>query len=260
MHNVAITTDLMMCPRIRHMDGKGDGAGGNRPIATEGAGRDAPQDRRGGGDIPGGGSATSITSGALANIVAGEFARSGPNARFLFTCRFTKTMKLNVLLLHHCLRVRNEKGICVSIDRPHSYMQFALKKLDVPQDGLIFIDAISKLTGQRSEGSMVRFLADGLSLPILDDLFSRAYVAEGAERHFVKLEDLNFLLVDNVNVILQYCSMDKTRNLLSGLADMVKKYTSMRTIFVLDPGSNREIYDFLKPLCDRELSVSEDWL
>jgi len=257
---MAITTDVMMGPRIAHMEDRGDGAGGNRPITTEGAGHDHPQDRPGADDILGGAPSSFISSGALASIVAGEFARSRPNARFLFACRFTKSMKLNLLLLHHCLRVRNERGICISIDRPHSFIQFALKKMDVPQDGLIFIDAISRLTGQRSEGSVVRFLAGGFSLPILDDLFSRAYVAEGAERHFVKMEDLNFLLVDNVNVMLQYCSMEKTRKLLSGLTDMVKKYTSMRTIFVLDPASGREIYDFLKPLSDRELSVQEDWL
>jgi len=249
-----------MGPRIGLMQDKVDGASGKVPTAAGGACDDAHENRNGAGNILGVAPPPSIASGALANIVAGEFARSRPNARFLFTCRFTKAMKLNLLLLHHCLRVRHEKGICISIDRPHSYIQFALKKMDVPQDGLIFIDAISRLTGQRSEGSVTRFLAGGLSLPILDDLFSRAYVAEGAERHFVNIEDLNFLLVDNVNVMLQYCSMEKTRKLLSGLTDMVKKYTSMRTIFVLDPASGREIYDFLKPLSDRQLSVQEDWL
>jgi len=237
-----------------------DVAGENQPMPGEGASGDAFGVRPGAGETPAPKRPRAISSGPFENVVAGEFARARPNARFLFSCRFTKVMKLNILLLHHCLRERNERGICVSIDRPHSYMRFALKKMDVPQDGLIFIDAISRLTGQRSEDSVVRFLAGGLSLPILDDLFSRAYVAEGAERHFVNIEDLNFLLVDNVNVMLQYCSMEKTRKLLSGLTDNVKKYTSMRTMFVLDPATGREIYDFLKPLSDRQLSVQEDWL
>jgi len=201
-----------------------------------------------------------VLSEAVDELVAAEFARSKPGTRFLFTCRFTRIMNLNMLILRRCLQFRGEKGIYVSMDRPHSYTQYNLKKLGVAQDGLIYIDAISKLTGQRAEESMVRFLADGFTLPILDDLFSRAYLPEGAQRHFVKMEELSFILLDNVNVMLQYASMDKTRKVLAGLTELVKKFTAMRTIIVFDPGSSPELYSFLKAHSDRELPVREEAL
>ncbi len=201
-----------------------------------------------------------VGTGALDEIVTEEFARARPGVRYLFTCRFTKVMKLDMLLLRRCLQARSEKGIYVSIDRPHSYTQQNLKMLGVPQDGIIYIDAISKLTGQRAEESQVRFLADGFTLPLLDDLFSRAYVADGVQKHFVKMEDLNFILLDNINVMLQYTSFDKARKLLSGLSELIKKYTAMRIVIVLDPGSSPELYNYIKTLTDREIPIREEWL
>jgi hypothetical protein len=189
-----------------------------------------------------------------------ELTRSKPGARYLLTCRFTKVMKLNMLILRLCLQGRKEKGIYVSIDRPHSYTQHNLKALGVPQDGLIYIDTISKLTGQRSEDSQVRFLSDGFTLPLLDDLFSRAFLAEGVQRHFVKMEELNFILLDNVQVMIQYLSMDKAQRVLTGLGDLVKKYTTLRTMIVMDPQSSPELCRFLRTRCDRELPIPEGWV
>jgi hypothetical protein len=199
-------------------------------------------------------------SGGLDGFFAQEFSRSRPGSRYLFTCRFTKVMKFNMFLLRACLQGRREKGIYVSIDRPHSYTQHNLKALGVPQDGLIYIDAISKLTGQRSEDSQVRFLSDGFTLPLLDDLFSRAYLAEGVQRHFVKMEELNFILLDNVQVMTQYLPVEKAKKILAGLGDMLKKYTAMRTMIVMDPGSGPEFCTFLRSQCDREIPVRDEWI
>lgn len=199
-------------------------------------------------------------SEGLDDFLNTEFDRPGPGRRILFTCRFTKVMKLNMLLLRLCLQGRSEKGIFVSIDRPHSYTQHSLKALGVPQDGLIYIDAISRLTGQRAEDSQVRFLADGFTLPLLDDLFSRAFLAEGVQRHFVKMEELEFILLDNVQVLTQYLSAEKARRILTGIGELVRKYTAMRTMMVVDPGSTSELCSFLRNQCDRELPISEEWL
>ncbi|MBM4248152.1 MAG: hypothetical protein FJ149_01690 [Euryarchaeota archaeon] len=196
----------------------------------------------------------------LDEFLTGEFSSARPGARFLFTCRFTKILKLNILLLRLFLQGRGERGIYVSIDRPHGYTQHSLKALGVPQDGLIYIDAISRLTGQRAEDSQVRFLADGFTLPLLDDLFSRAYLAEGVQKHFVKMEELGFILLDNVQVMTQYLPTEKAKRILEGLGGLVRRYTAMRTVFVVDPGSNPELCAFLRGRCDRELPVREEWL
>jgi len=199
-------------------------------------------------------------SEGLDDFLTQEFVRSKPGARYLFTCRFTKVMKLNMLILRLCLQGRREKGIYVSIDRPHSYTQHNLKALGVQQDGLIYIDTISRLTGQRAEDSQVRFLTDGFTLPLLDDLFSRAFLAEGVQKHFVKMEDLNFILLDNVQVMTQYLSMEKAQRILIGLGDLVRKYTAMRTMMVMDPESSPELCRFLRTRCDREHPIPEGWL
>jgi len=76
----------------------------------------------------------------------------------------------------------------------------------------------------------------------------------------VKMEDLNFILLDNVQVMTQYLSMEKAQRILLALGDLVKKYTAMRTIFVMDPQSGPELCAFLRARCDRELPVREEWL
>ena len=175
----------------------------------------------------------------------------------LLTCPYTRILKVDMAALKVCLGLRRERGIYVSVDRPHSFVQAALKKLAVPLDGLIFIDAVSKLTGVRAEGSMVRFLSSGYSLPLLDDLFSKAYLPEGSQMHFVRLEDMSFLLVDNIAVMLQYTTMEKVRRIAAQLTGGIKKFTDMRVVAAVDPSTTQELYALLKPLCDIEIPVPE---
>ena len=60
--------------------------------------------------------------------------------------------------------------------------------------------------------------------------------------------------------MLQYSSMEKTRKLLTGIIGLAKKYTTMRTLIILDPNSSQELYNLVKTLSDRELPVQDDWL
>ncbi|MGQ9582129.1 MAG: hypothetical protein ACUVV6_01270 [Thermoplasmatota archaeon] len=193
----------------------------------------------------------------LEGVLTELFSRSSPGNRILITCPYTRILRVDMAILRVCLDIRREKGIYISIDRPHGFVQSGLRKMGVPLEGLMFIDAISKLTGTRAEGAMVRFLTSVYSIPILDDLFSRAYLPEGRQTHFVRLEEMGFLLVDNITVMLQYATMEKVRRLVTGLTDMVRKFTDMRSIIVLDPGASPELYKLIRASCDRELPVQE---
>lgn len=193
----------------------------------------------------------------LEEVLAGHLSRSRPGSRLLLTCPYTRILKVDMAVLRVLLGRRRERGIYVSIDRPHSFVQTALRKMGVPLDGLIFIDAVSKLTGVRAEGSMVRFLSSGYSLPLLDDLFSRAYLPEGSQMHFVRLEDLSFVLLDNIAVMLQYTTLEKVRRTVNLLGEAVKKFTDMRALITLDPSVSPELYSIVKGTCDRELPVME---
>jgi hypothetical protein len=209
------------------------------------------------GPVPDGGSGP---QGILEFLLEAEFTRPPPKTLFLFSCRFTKMMRLNLDILHLCLSKRKENGIYISVDHPHSYTQMALKKRNTPQEGIIYVDAISKLAGIPGEDSQVRFVTGGLTIPILDDLFSRAFLPEGSQRHFVKLEDLGFLLFDNVNVAMQYAGPEKIKRLLAGLAEQVRKYTNMKVFFILDPRLHPDIHQFLRDICDREIDIKDEWL
>jgi len=197
---------------------------------------------------------------ALGFLLEREFARPPAKALYLFNCRFTKMMKLNMLLLHLCLSKRKENGIYVSVDHPHSYTHMALKKMNTPEKGIIYVDAISKLAGTMGEDSQVRFVTGGLTIPILDDLFSRAYQPEGSQMHFVRLEDLGFILFDNVNVAMQYASPDKVKKLMAGLVEQVKKYTTMKLFLILDPKTQPDMHQFLRAACEREMDIEDEWL
>jgi hypothetical protein len=146
------------------------------------------------------------------------------------------------------------------VDHPHSYTHMALKKMNTPQQGIIYVDAISKLAGTKDEDSQVRFVTGGLTIPILDDLFSRAFHPEGARMHFVKLEDMGFILFDNVNVAMQYASPEKVKRLMTGLVEQVRKYTTMKLFLILDPKSQPDMHQFLRAACDREMNIEDEWL
>jgi hypothetical protein len=199
-------------------------------------------------------------SDALEERLIAEFSNAPAQARFLFSCRFTKILRLNLILLRICLGKRSEKGMFISIDRPHSYTQIALKKHAIPQEGIIYIDLISKLTGTPAEESQVKFLASGYAPKILSDYFSRAYIHEGAMKHFINLEEMNFILVDNLSTMLQYATMDKVKKFMGDLLELLKKHASMRAMLIVDPKENPEVHALLRPYCEREIPVMEDWL
>ena len=198
--------------------------------------------------------------GLLEFLLERELFRPPLKTVYLFSCRFTRMMRLNMAVLHFLLSERKESGIYVSVDHPHSYTQMALKKKNTPLEGLVYVDAISRLSGTKGEDSQVRFVASGLAVPILDDLFSRAVLPEGSQRHFVRLEDMGFMLFDNLNVALQYSGPEKVKKLMAGLAEQVKKYTSMKLFLVIDPRNLPDMHQYLKGICDRELAVEDEWL
>jgi hypothetical protein len=197
---------------------------------------------------------------ALEERLIAEFTNASAQARYLFTCRFTKVMKLNLLLLKIFLGKRSETGMFVSVDRPHSYTYAALKKQGVPQHGIIYIDIISKLTGINTEETQVKFTASGYAPKILSDYFSRAYIPEGAMRHFINLDEMNFIIVDNIGVMLQYATMDRVKKFTADLLELLKKYASMRAVFIVDPEAAPEVHSYLKGFIEKEIPVMEEWL
>ena len=213
--------------------------------------------RTAGGPLPDGGSGP---HGMLEIVLGRELSRPPPNTMFLLNCRFTRMMRLNMVLLDLCLSKRKENGIYISVDHPHSYTHMALKKQNTPQQGIIYVDAISKLAGTIGEDTQVRFVTGGLTLPILDDLFSRAFLPEGSQMHFIRLEELGFILFDNVNVAMQYASPEKVKRLMAGLIDQVKKYTTLKLYLILDPTSQPDIHRCLGAACDREIEIKDEWL
>ena len=67
--------------------------------------------------------------------------------KVLVVSRYTERMRVNICLLKFFLHEMKQKGIFITIDRPHQYTASLLTLHGISQDNLVYIDAVSRISG-----------------------------------------------------------------------------------------------------------------
>ena len=88
------------------------------------------------------------------------------NKKVLVVSKYTERTRVNLILLKFFLEEMKMRGIFITIDRPHQYIEYLLKLHGISQDKLLYIDVVSQLSGEilLHDDSNVFFMEDRKSV------------------------------------------------------------------------------------------------
>ena len=189
-----------------------------------------------------------------------EFFYSPANiskGKILVVSKYTERTRVNICLLKYFLEDMKQKGIFISIDRPHQYTSSLLEMHGISQKNLIFIDAVSRISGEtESNVSNVKFINGPYEMNFLDDICSMSCTTGPISTQTLNLEDMDFVLIDDIAAITKYQEEDGIKLMLESYISSIESMRKVIAPIVLDANQNKFIYEIISARCDRIVLIN----
>lgn len=177
----------------------------------------------------------------------------------LFSVNYLQISKTNLILLKGLLEGLKKKGILITIDRPHQYMEHLLRMHRIDYTNLLFIDTISRFSGSklgtRNNGDNYNIQGSPFQIDLLPELFSPNPKNDNGGEGKLDLANVDFILVDNIATMLSYNDYDMV---VVFLRNYLAKSNNTNKIFkavILDKKTHGNLYREARRLCDREIII-----
>ncbi len=188
-------------------------------------------------------------------ILGGMRSREEGN-RLLVNTERVYLAKTNLLLVKALLEEFGGRGVFVAIDRPYHYMDHLLRIHKIPHEELLFIDAVTNISGERRvEGEGVSFLDTPFTIQkILRDLRIQRKRDDGGTEE-VDLLDRDFLVIDDVSAMFYYGGVTSRQQILREFLEAVSRRPETFAAVVVDREVHRELYEFLSDYVDHGVDM-----
>jgi len=184
-------------------------------------------------------------------------SNSPKNGKVLVVSRYTERTRINICLLKFFLNEMKQKGIFITVDRPHQYSASLLTIHGISQENLVYIDAISRISGEvEANVSNVKFINGPQEMNFLDDITSISYAAGAVKTQSIDLKDMDFILIDDIAALTKYQEMDGVKKMIDSYMSSVERLDGIVAPIVLDANRNRSIYEIITQRCDRFLFIN----
>jgi hypothetical protein len=210
-----------------------------------------------------GGQGTGVARGLTASNIAeaiDESINRSDGRRFLVSVKTGKIVHVNLTILSHFLRTLKGSGIYISIDRPHKYIELLLRKKEIPQEGVYYVDIATRRSGGERGGYSLLSIGGFLWLKILANTFEDLYIANGKKPEKVDFFNMDFVLIDNAAVLPAFNSMDSIREFFSELGNLVRDHQKMRTYIVVPKDLHPKMFETLRNFVDQIIEIPDEWV
>ncbi len=151
----------------------------------------------------------------------------------------TQIAKTNFFLLKGLLDLEDKKGYFMSLDRPHQNMAYLLNNHDINQENIWYIDTVNHLSRRkRVDRENVDFVNNAFQIEKLAGILEEK---EGKRKDFGTLENIDFVLIDNLSTVSNYNNIDKIQDFLSSFEDLIISHDNLIGCLVMDSDSNEEL-------------------
>jgi hypothetical protein len=174
---------------------------------------------------------------------------SGAGGVYVLDVKCTQMTRALVEVLRHLLNEREESGVVFSVDRPSAFLSRLLEHQGVPQDKLLYLDAVTNISG---EGFAQDDKLELFSSPFCVNLFSE-FVSCHSDK--VAAGKRGFVLVDNLGALKPYMTNPCVERMIKALKGLGKDDPAFKCIFVVDRSSAPELYDIVVQHGAREVSA-----
>jgi len=185
----------------------------------------------------------------MSSIAGFRKIASGPGGVLILDVKCTHMTRTLIDVLRHLLNEREESGVVFSVDRPSAFLSRLLDHQGVPQDRLLYLDAVTNISGENFAASDKLEL---FSSPFCVNLFSEFMSCHSDK---VAAGRKGFVLVDNLAALKPYMTNPCVERMVNALTALGEGNPDFKCIFVMDKNSTPELYDIVMRHGAREVSL-----
>jgi len=179
--------------------------------------------------------------------------------KVLFCVSYERIAKTNLILLRAFLEELNKKGILVTIDRPHQYMEHLLRMHRINYENLLFIDTIARFSGNILSDDLsvgnIRILDSPFQIDLLPGLFALNPEEQIEVEGQIDITGLDFILIDNVATMLNYNDPTSVESFLENYMAKFRNLNNILISLTLDSVAYNSLYQVARRLFDREINI-----
>jgi hypothetical protein len=185
----------------------------------------------------------------ITQYVRQEIDNLKDGGKLLLTVGCKHVLKTNIVLLQFLLNEKNFNGLYICVDIPQVHVERLLKKYNIQSKDLKYIDAITGLsTVEREYHENIFYIENPFNVKVINEAISRVQ-ADGVKR---------FVILDNM-ATLQFYSTE-IGNFFNNFIGSIDKFNISYLILAVDKIKHTDTYDIIRPYCDGELDIKEEWL
>ena len=187
----------------------------------------------------------------------GEISDSENGRRIMLTVKYNQVSKVDLIVLRTLLEGMGKRGLFVTIDRPHQYMDYLLRLNKIDHSNLTFLDMISNISGEvPTLGANVKFGPSPFGIASLIEMLENGGTAlDGGS---IDVAILDFLMIDNLSSMLVYNSIGEVTSFLERYLHLIERYGTLFTAIVIEVNSDPKLYACLTKLCQKCFQFTDD--
>ncbi|MEI6796210.1 MAG: hypothetical protein WCK39_05030 [Methanomassiliicoccales archaeon] len=153
------------------------------------------------------------------------------------------------------LLAANERGIIITIDRPHQYLMQALKAQEIPTSHLVVLDVIARYSADINEECRVCSVMDGpFNIDRAPEAVRAMSIVENSGT--IDIASCSFILVDNMGALLPYNNLPKVESFVKGLAVLTKSGQQRRLVLMVDGERQLLLMEMLRSITAQRATMN----
>lgn len=179
---------------------------------------------------------------------------------YIFTTKQVFMVRVNLVILKLLLEDRKKKGVAVVLERPYAYLAHLLSLHKIDQTNLSYIDTVAGFSGDYiiDDPKKVVYTNGPFHVELLVNAFSDGY-DDDFKTKAIEIEDVDFIMIDNVASTLTYNTMEEIEICLKTLKDLSDRHNIL-IVMGIDPDAHSSLYLLLRSYFKNEIKIKERWL
>ncbi len=190
----------------------------------------------------------------LVKELISRIIKTGNSGTVIIDTSTTMVVKTNFFLLKGLLDLEKKKGFFVALDRPYQNIDYLLKNHDIDRERIWYIDTVPRLSKEKKGNEKnVDFVDKTFEIENLMEVFESGKDRDG----FGTLDDVDFILIENLSSMLSYNSLDKVEQFVGTFREMINIHDHLLGCIVMDTEAHQKLYDVVKKHVNKVIDVRD---
>ena len=195
----------------------------------------------------------------LAQTISSVIETDAGGLVYLVNTKHTNLVRVNLVLLKAFLEEKKQRGLLITIDRPHQYVSHLLQLHGVDQTNLTFVDAISSHAADTKAGAVApEFQKGPFHIETLPDFFLKQCPDPSSLQ--IDMSKVDFVIIDNVATLLMYNTMESIKRFFQKYVEVLKsvRSTGILTALMMDRELHPDLFKFIVELSKKTIEIGPD--